>query len=338
MKKVLAFIIALLILMLTACGQGSQPQQDISADVQQEQEVSTSEDEVYVKEGTMEDGTTYILYGKGGPEGPVGPVRRAEYMHPDGSYTEEVYSEDGTLASMLYKGSDGTVNELTCYANGSIARSITTYPDGSSEEIRYADNATIDPEAGYIGCGTITYQAQTSADGQVNVIVENVEILEDGTWWETWELENGGYTKTLYNKERIPVRSITEDPVNGCVVETEYYESGATKKDVWTYTNSTRYMCNEFYENGLDKASSTIYEDGTEIDTQCNEEGYYTYYRRKDQYGEREYFAGENNELVKCIEEGTVYEGDAITDNQRNIFNQLQDMAAQVAYNKLNGI
>ena len=32
MKKVLAFIIALLILMLTACGQGYQPQQDISAD------------------------------------------------------------------------------------------------------------------------------------------------------------------------------------------------------------------------------------------------------------------------------------------------------------------
>ena len=218
-------------------------------------------------------------------------------------------------------------------------KDITYFPDGSSEELHYNwdaiyTNLNIHP-------GTVVYEKHVTADGQVTE--EGWPLPEtiyeaDGSWWEIEKYEGGNTLKTHYSKDWTVLESIVDDPVNGYTIETEYYESGVTKKDVWTYTNSTQYRCNEFYENGLTKTSFTIYEDGTEIEDQRNEQGYYTYYRRKDQYGEREYFAGENNELVKYVENGTVYEGDAIPENPNDVFKQLQDMAAQVAYNILNGI
>ena len=75
-----------------------------------------------------------------------------------------------------------------------------------------------------------------------------------------------------------------------------------------------------------------------EINYECDEEGYYTHYYDRDQYGMQEYFAGENHELVKYIENDKVYEGDAISADIVNVFKQMQDMAAEVAYNMINGI
>lgn len=340
MKKTLALIIALLLL-LTACGQEAQPQQGADAPAKTQQETtnqqgqSAAEDGVYTEEGTLEDGAAYIVYRNGGPEG---PVMRVEYTYENGAYGEEIYSEAGKLAKMYFKEADGTTVETTFYPSGNMEKDIITYPDGSYDETHFADNGSVDPETGYLVGGTVTYQAHVSADGQVEELISDVEVLEDDTWWEIQELENGATARVHYGKDWKVIEEIFEDPVNGYTMETKYYESGKQKEVTWTYTNSTEYRYTEYYESGAIKVSKHIGEDGREINYECNEEGYYTHYYDHDQYGVREYFAGENNELVKYIENDKVYEGDAITENQRNVFKQMQDMAAEVAYNMINGI
>jgi len=343
MKKPLALIIALLLL-LTACGQESgqeaQPQQGAEAPADNQQETAAQqggnagESEVYTEEGTLEDGAAYIAYRNGGPEG---PLMRVEYTYENGAYGEEVYSEAGKLAKMFFKEADGTTVETTFYPSGNMEKDIITYPDGSYDETHFADNGSVDPETGYLVGGTVTYQAHVSADGQVEELISGIELLEDGTWWEIQEMENGT-SRTHFGKDWKIIEDIYEDTVEGYAIVTTYHENGKQKEVTWTYTNSTEYRYTEYYESGAIKVSKYIGEDGREINYECNEEGYYTHYYDHDQYGVREYFAGENNELVKYIENDKVYEGDAITENQRNVFKQMQDMAAEVAYNMINGI
>ena len=337
MKKILAILLAVVMLLsLAACGQETVQEQG-AAPEKTEQDVAQSEsasDELYTEEMTLEDGSTYIAYHKGGPEG---PVVRGEYTGADGSYSDEYYSEDGKPVSMYYKGPDGVAVESTFYPSGSSAKDIITYPDGSSEEIHFADNGSVDPETGYILSGTITYHAQISADGQVTVLVSGVEVEEDGSWWEIHEMENGT-SRTHFGEGWKIIEDIMENTVEGYTIVTTYHENGKQKEVTWTYTNSTRYFYDEYYENGAPKVSKYIGEDGREINYECNEEGYYTHYYDRDQYGVREYFAGENNELVKYIENDKVYEGDAISKDVVNVFKQMQDMAAEVAYNLINGI
>ena len=345
MKKYLAILLAVLMLLtLAACGQESAQntqtqqvmptdtlEQDVTTATQQNQSAS---EEIYKEEKTLEDGSTYVIYRKGGPEG---RLTRAEYTAPDGSYNEEIYSEEGKLVSMYYKGTDGTVVESIFYPSGNPEKDIMTYPDGSYDETHYADNGSIDPQTGYIYSGTVTYQVHVTADGKVEELISSVETEEDGTWWETQEQENGTY-RVHYGEGWKIIEDISENTAEGYTLTTKYHENGKRKEVTWTYTNSTEYRYTEFYENGVTKVSKHIGADGREINYECDEEGYYTHYYDHDQYGAQEYFAGENHELVKYIENDKVYEGDAISADIVNVFKQMQDMAAEVAYNVINGI
>ena len=95
MKKFLAILLAVVMLLsLASCGQETAQEQG-AAPEKSEQDVAQGEnasDELYTEEKTLEDGSTYIAYRKDGPEG---PILRAEYTAPDGSYGEEVYTEEG---------------------------------------------------------------------------------------------------------------------------------------------------------------------------------------------------------------------------------------------------
>lgn len=367
MKKIFALMLALLLL-LTACGAETEPAEQTqpkattpveTVPVETEPEPTMSPEGYFVEEITKDNGTKVIRHRLNSIKGKV-IWSRTE--NPNGTFEEKTNDREGKLLSEKYSDTDGVIYEKHYYDYGSIRISITRFPDGSSSEIHHDADGYYDGRVDHPG--TVVYTKNVAADGQVTEEgwpIPEIIYESDGSWWEItitpegmetrfhygagyrcieaiFLMPDGSKTETFYNSEGIPVRQTSESITYGYTIETEFYESGATKKDVWTYTNSNQYRCNEFYENRLTKTSSTIHEDGTEIDYECNEQGYYTYYRRKDQYGEREYFAGENNELVKYIEEGTVYEGDAITDNQRDVFKQLQDMAAEVAYNILNGI
>ena len=371
MKKLFALIIALL--MLTACGAEAEPtaqnqpktttpvetvpMETVPAET--EPEPTMSPEGYFVEEITKDDGTKVIRHRLNSIKGKV-IWSRTE--NPNGTFEEKTNNQDGKLISEKFSDADGVIYEKEYYDYGALRITITQFPDGSSSEIHYDADSYFDGRVNHPG--TVVYKKNVAADGQVTEEgwpLSKIVYELDGSWWETTKTPDGsesrfhyaaGYrciesiylmpdgskTETFYNDEGIPVRQTSESITYGYTIETEFYESGATKKDVWTYTNSNQYRCNEFYENGLTKNGLTIYEDGTEIEEQCNEQGYYTYYRRKDQYGQREYFAGENNELVKYIEEGTVYEGDTLTENQINVFKQMQNMAAEVAYNILNGI
>ena len=168
-------------------------------------------------------------------------------------------------------------------------------------------------------------------------LISSVETEEDGTWWEIQELESGT-NRSHYDEGWKLIEDIFENTVEGYTMVTTYHENGKRKEVTWTYTNSTEYRYTEFYENGVTKTSEYIGADGREINYECDEEGYYTHYYDRDQYGKQEYFAGENHELVKFIENDKVYEGDAISADIVNVFKQMQDMAAEVAYNMINGI
>jgi len=343
MKKLFALIVALL--MLTACGAETEPAEQAqpkattpveTVPAETGPEPTMSPEGYFVEEITKDNGTKVIRHRLNNIKGKV-IWSRTE--NPNGTFEEKTNNREGKLLSEKYSDTDGVIYEKHYYDYGSIRISITRFPDGSSSEIHHDADGFMDGPVDHPG--TVVYTKNVAADGQVTE--EGWPLPEtiyeaDGTFWEIRKEPNGTVSKTHFTKDWIRLEESVENAVEGWTIEFEYYESGQTKKRDWTYTNSAQCFRTEYYENGLTKTDFTIYEDGTEIEEVCNEQGYYTYYRRKDQYGEREYFAGENNELVKYIEEGTVYEGDAITDNQREVFKQLQDMAAEVAYNILNGI
>ena len=122
------------------------------------------------------------------------------------------------------------------------------------------------------------------------------------------------------------------------VQEETFYPDGARHTFTKTYNDSGEYHFAEYYENGLFKFETIVHEDGTRMDSQYDEEGYYTYQYDKNLMGEYEYFGDEAHARVKYIENGTVYEGDQIPDNAKHVFQRMQEMAAEVAYNILNNI
>ena len=345
MKKLLAMILAMaMVLSFAACGQSASEEtakeetpKELSAvtatDPQEEQEAPT-EEELFQKEGTLKDGTTYVLYRRGGPEGE--PVR-AELQYPDGTFCVEYYDANGNVELSTSKEVDGSYHEIYLYPSGGIHKTMSTYADGSYEEYHYLDDGSVD-EAGWVSSGTMIYEKHISADGYVEENAYDIVKEADGSWWTETVRENGIVAKTHFDANGKPIQEITTDSNKGTTTVAEFYESGKAKSRTTTKEGSIEYYYDEFYENGLTKVSKYIGEDKREINYECNEEGYYTYYYDRSHLGAQEYFAGENNELVKYIENGKVYEGNSITANQKNAFKQMQDMAAKVAYNILNGI
>lgn len=344
MKKLLALLLACMLLLLAACGK-TEPQTEPSEQLKTET-VATSEDEtaateaptvsdeLFVKETVMEDGTKVTTYRLGGPEGT--PVRGI-MEYPDGAYYEEVY-EDGILVSTKSIEADGTLFETTFYPSGTIATDRMTYPDGSMEEYHYLDNGSVDPETGWIHSGTITYEKRVSADGTVEEFDYNIQLEKDGTYWMTQEYDDGSISRTHYSADNVALESTLENPAEGWTIVDTFYPSGARHTSTKTYENSDEYGYSEQYENGLTKYEQHITSDGIKMESKYNEEGLHTYHYSKDIYGEYEYFANEAGELEKLVANGTVYEGDKIPENNRNLFKQMQEMAAEVAYNILNGI
>lgn len=324
MKKALALILALMLLMLVACGQGaeqsgeSKPAQDQNSAAEAGSE--TTGDGYYVSEEVREDGSKLTVYRNGGPEG---AVVKAVVDYPDGSHHEETYNADGNLTSMSGKEADGTVYECTFYPSGYPHTDIYRYADGSYEEIHYLDDGSIDPETGWITSGTIIYEKRVSADGKVEEFSYDITKEEDGTWWNEEELEDGTTIKTHYSANGLPMKQISDNPATGMHVETEFYESGNMKSQTHTRGDSEGYNYMEYYDGGDVKYRYIQQEGDSFIEENISELGYSTYLHIKSPTVDREFFADENGNLLKCISDGTPYEGDAISATDKDMFDRM---------------
>ena len=108
MKKVLALMIALLMLLLCACGHKSASAQGEQgkADAQQTQIEETTTEGYYVEEEPLADGGRSTTYRVGSSDGVIAKITR-EFV--DGSYTEERYDSEGKLEYSIHNRPDNYV-------------------------------------------------------------------------------------------------------------------------------------------------------------------------------------------------------------------------------------
>lgn len=346
MKKVLALMIALLMLILCACGQESAPvqvEQD-KADAQQTQNEETTTEGYYVEEEPLADGGRSTTYRVGSSDGVIAKITR-EFV--DGSYTEERYDSEGKLEYSIHNRPDNYVWEQYFYPSGNVSKDIMKEADGSYSEIHFLDNGSIDEETGTITSGTISYEKYVTADGQVNEITHDIDLEDDGTYWFTYLSDDGTVEKTHFGIDNKPVEAIRDNEKTGDHAEIEYV-NGIKFKEIQTNKNNDNRMEITYYESGQMKSLDTYdaerkerilieyYEDnsvkhllqetdgGYKHEEKYSKAGYTTYYYDSNQ--DMEFFANDMGELLKCISEGQTYEGDAIPSEERRVFEQVRQV------------
>lgn len=335
MKKVLALMLALLILALCACGQDTAtgsaqigPNGETgaqNAEKQQEQAGELTADGYYKQEKTLDDGTVVTIYRDGGPEG---AIVKGSVKYLDGSRSDEKYFSDGTVEHMLWTDADGNTGETYYYPSGNTEKSITKSVDGTYSEIHYMDNGYFDEKTGTNYDGTITYLKFIDSNGYVDE--RTFDVAEDGTRWDSEEWEDGTIVKTHYGINGMTIEQIQENEKTGNRTEIKFFENG-NEKSRDTHSAEHGYTLKmEYYESGIVKHSLLVYDDGSHTrEEKVNETGYTTYYHESGNGLDMEFFADDNGELIKYVDKGTVYEGDAIPGIARNTFNQVRQVPAQ---------
>ena len=325
MKRLLALLLALCLCAgLCACGgsepEASQPQETAGSQKPAENQVENQE-ELYAKSGTLEDGTTFTTYRRGGPEG---TKAKLIYDTPDGTHHEEYYTEEGILDYSITTGADGSSFEVEYYPSGNMEKSIQKKADGSYEELRFLDNGSVD-ENGWFTSGLCYYEKRVSADGQVEERSENVTLEADGTMWLTVEWADGTVARTHWDRDGKSLERYQDNARTGEHAVELFYENGNIKSSETRYDDSDKYTMLEYHENGMVKHSYYRAEDGTEQEERITEMGYTTYFRSKSQQKEMEFFGDEQGNLLKYVDDGKVSEGNAIPSNAKQIWEQLKD-------------
>lgn len=326
MNRVFALMIALLMLILCACGQETAPAQggQNAAVNQQDQTAEATADGYYVEEKTMEDGTHLTIYRNGGPEG---AIVKAYAAYTDGTKSEEGYDSEGKLEYMTWTDTDGSVHEQYYYPSGNLEKLISNFSDGAYSETHFLDNASYDEATGLYYDGTITYEKSITADGQVEEITYDIE--EDGSRWDTEEWDDGTIVKTHYGPHGALLERIEDNETTGNHTEITYYENGNEKTRDSYHAESKQRVYLEYYEDNSVKYSLIEGDNGSKNEEKINEAGYTTYYFENfNNTKDSEFFANDTGELIKYVEDGTVYEGDAIPGTARDMFNRVRKVAA----------
>ena len=336
MKRIIS--IFLILFLLTACGKNVEPQPETGENLPS----SATEPEELIAEEIEINGARFIEY-----RNKEGVLIWDEFVMPDGSYGEEHYydAEKGLLRYMISHNADGSINEFYCYPDGTPHKDIFQNADGSFLEQHYANDGWVDQQTMTFYPGTVVYIYSTDAQGN---LTHKLELAEDLSG-EEWELfSHGQIQETRYNAGKIPEfclayhpeegwwteyryyedgtlrQSVGEDPATGIRDEWEYYPSGSQKSISVDYMESDAYIYTEYYENGRRSHYICVEEDGTKTETKYNQAGYYTYLYSKNARDETEHFADENGNLLKYVENGTVYEGDAIPSWIAESFTEMQ--------------
>ena len=324
MKKVLALMIALVMLLLCACGEEAAPAQTEqgTAETQLEQTAETTAEGYYVQEKTLEDGTKVTIYRNGGPEG---AIVKGFCTYTDGTTSEERYDSEGNLEYIIWNELDGSVHEQYHYPSGNIEKTISNFADGSYDEVHFLDNATYDEATGLHYDGTITYLKHITADGQVEEIIYDIE--EDGTRWDTEEWDDGTIVRSHYGARGALIEQIQDNEKTGDHTELTYYENGNEKTRDSYHAEQKMRSHIEYYEDGSVKYALDEHDDGHKREEKINEAGYTTYYFESGI--DMEFFANDTGELVKYVNAGKVYEGNAIPSDARDTFNRVRKVPAE---------
>ena len=271
MKKVLVLTLALLLLMLAACGK---------------EPAVLSEDGYHVKETTVVG--TKITEHRNGVDGPLvwrrcetsdGSVTEEKFndagiciwklslyvdnssseskfddagnliwtksIYTDGSFKEEAFESDGTLTFSYMSFADGNIFENHYYPSGNPSKQIAVQADGSSLEWHYADDGN---PAQNIS-GTITYRKEITTDGQViedTFDITGTERIEnqDGSYWQISEMADGIVIKNLFGADGRYLETIMEYPDGNSRTETYIYaEDGRMTESNWEDTSGGKGGC-----------------------------------------------------------------------------------------------
>ncbi len=286
MKKLLALIMALMVFLLAACGQKA------------DNNASTNEDGLYVVEHEK-NGTKITEYRQGSKNG---TLVKEEVVPPFGGLIVNYFDE-----------------------NGNITRTDYTDPSGFSTQENYpSDNAA--PDFQHDGNDRTNddgshWETYTNEDGSVsNFRMKNGILLESNT-----TDANGYYFETHYTETGIKTKHITINNNSGWTNVEEYYGDETLKSEHKTYENSNEYGFAEYYENGNPKYAEYMTEDGNKTIINFNSNGNCSYIYKLLVPDEYEYSANENGELIKYVENGTVYEGGQITNSHIDKFNMYKN-------------
>ncbi len=205
---------------------------------------------------------------------------------------------------------NGDICDEYYYPSGNKSHSYTWGADGSYSESYYLDNGYTDPEKQIIYMGTVVYEKNIEADGTESELVcdENGNLTfsahkeANGTYSEYYYFENGNMSKSFY-----------DNPNTGEHEEGEYFENGNIKRYVLDNSSTGESSHQEYFENGNFKYNKNQSPEYTQ-EERYDEEGFHTYWYSKDANYEIELIADETGKLIRFVENGTVYENEAIPD------------------------
>ena len=320
------WIVLLVLLMLTGCGQSNgtaaankteQPAVQENAAAQADA-TEAIEEELYVEELDLQ-GMKITDYYRGGKDG---ILVRTEWEDPEGRHGVQTFWDNGMMATSITYDLDGSIHEEECYTNGTAKISIFHEPDGSVQENHYADDGIVEEADGMISFlpGTQTYGRTLDANGtMVREMIRN----EDGTSWE-WGMDESGCTwEVHFSVDGYMTKTVSDDPANGWHSETEFYIDGSRKlqEDIG---EDGSYRLYEFYADGKKKHVIQVDTDGTKLENMYNHEGLLTYSYSKNLSDEREFVTDEGGKLIKYTENGTVYEANQIPEDAALTFERMQ--------------
>ncbi len=308
-KHIAALIIFALCLGLSACGGSAdsielptKPQQSLPAE---DPRNGTAEESTEAQDPTAE---TYPWEAEFNEEDYV----KFEITAPQG---EKIITwREGTIfgreAREIYEWTDGTISDSYYYSSGNKSHSYTWGADGSYSERYYLDNGYTDLEKRMTYPGTVIYEKNIGADGTESVLFcdENGNLTfsshkeANGTYSEYYYFENGNMSKSFY-----------DNPNTGEHEEGEYFENGNIKRYVLDNSATGESFHQEYFENGNLKYNKNQSPEYTQ-EERYDEEGFHTYFYSKDANYEIELIADETGKLIRFVENGTVYENEAIPD------------------------
>ena len=278
------------------------------------------QEELYAKSGTLEDGTTFTAYRRGGPDG---TKAKLIYDTPEGLHYEEYYDQEGVIEYSISSRSDGSSYVVEYYPSGNIARTRTTEPDGAYLEVHFLDNGYIDGD-GLLTSGEGYFQKEISPDGQVKDGSHYRGAQEDGTIWSTEQLEDGTVMRVHCKQNGTMIEAYWHNLDTGRHVADLYYENGMKKSSETRYDRRAEYSLEEYDEDGALKHCLVIQEDGREQEEMFSTSGNCTYLRIQGPGDIREYFADEGGNLERYVHNGTAWEGDAISGEVRQNWETIQ--------------
>lgn len=328
MKKLLAILVLMLLLMLTACGQEPAKQEETQPEttVETQPESTVPADGIYSRTETFYDGTVVTFYHKDSMDG---PMLRVEYQYTDGSYREERYSDKGTIAVEIEDNPNTGKYTVTEYYDNGNQKSFNQtkkdsdefwmyecYEDGTTKYLHRLTSDGLEVEEKVGEKGYTTYLRYKQGQNEEEYIADEdgklLQYVRNGATYDP-----AGYQQAFDSMKTKPAAT-TEDSneeklEDGTVLTTTTYDDG---KVVEVRTNSKGKVISqntiqangdrsyrEYYNNGKRKVEIDTCAENT-VEFRYDEDGYCVYYHQYAWYVDIEITTDETGKVAKIMSDG----------------------------------